>query len=262
MLERFLMAMVALMAVVFVATAWLVLPPPGEVFRGLLVPRLPPGALLFTVALVGTTVVPYNLFLHASTVRERFSDPAELPAARRDLTLSILVGGGVSMAILLTSAGTIHGTDTEVAGAAEMARQLEPLLGSWAGAFFALGFFAAGMTSSLTAPLAAAYATAGAFGWEADLRSTRFRLVWGGVILAGALTAATGIRPVQAILFAQATNGILLPAMALFLVLAVNDGRWMGEYRNRWPSNLLAGLVCLVAVILGGRGVLVALGVL
>ncbi len=262
LLERFLMGMVALMSVVFLTTALLVRPPVGELLRGLLVPVLPEGALLFTVALIGTTVVPYNLFLHASTVRERFRGPEGLAAARRDLGISILVGGAVSMAIVVTAAGTIHGAGVEVAGAADMAPQLEPLLGRWAGVFFALGFFAAGMTSSITAPLAAAYATAGALGWEGDLRAPRFRLVWGGVLVVGALFAATGIRPVEAILFAQAANGMLLPCIAAFLLLAVNDRRWMGDQGNGAFSNLLGSAVVVVTIILGGRALLTALGLL
>jgi manganese transport protein len=185
-----------------------------------------------------------------------------LRAARRDLVISILVGGAVSLAILVTAAGTIHGTGAEVGGAADMAPQLEPLLGRWAGVFFAVGFFAAGMTSSITAPLAAAYATAGALGWEGDLRAPRFRLVWGSVIAVGALFAATGIRPVEAILFAQAANGILLPCIAAFLLLAVNDRRWMGTHGNGLVSNVLGAAVFLVTVVLGGRALLTAFGIL
>jgi manganese transport protein len=262
LLERVLMAMVGLMAVVFVVTALVVLPPPGDLVRGLFVPALPDGALLVAVALIGTTVVPYNLFLHSSTVQERFRGAGELGSARRDLTFSILVGGGVSMAILITSAGTIHQAGLEVGSAPDMARQLEPVLGGWATIFFAVGFFAAGMTSSITAPLAAAYATAGALGWERDLRSPRFRAVWGLVLGVGALAALTGVQPVEAILFAQAANGILLPCIALFLLLAVNDGRWMGEHRNGWVANLAGGAIFLVTVVLGGRAVLIGLGVL
>lgn len=262
LLERVLTGMVALMAIVFVVTAAVAFPPPGELLRGLFVPRLPDGALIFTVALVGTTVVPYNLFLHASTVRERFDGPEDLGAARRDLALSILVGGGVSMAILVTSAGTIHQAGLDVTSAPDMARQLEPVLGGWATAFFAVGFFAAGMTSSITAPLAAAYATAGALGWERDLKAPRFRAVWALVLGAGAVAATTGVQPVQAILFAQAANGILLPSIALFLLLAVNDGRWMGEHRNGWLANLVGALIFAVTVVLGGRALLIGVGVL
>jgi manganese transport protein len=261
-LERVLVVMVGLMSFVFVGTALTVMPPLPELLRGLFLPRLPEGSLLVAIGLIGTTVVPYNLFLHASTVREKWAGPEALGEARRNLFLSIGVGGGVSMAILLTSAGTIHLTGGEVAGAPDMARQLEPLLGGWASAFFALGFFAAGMTSSITAPLAAAYATAGALGWERDLRSPRFRIVWGGVLGIGTLMAVTGIRPIEAILFAQATNGLLLPAIAFFLLLAVNDRRWMGEWANRWYSNTIGAAVVLVALALGARAVLSAAGII
>src|SRR5690606_40270021 len=62
---------------VFIATAAVLAPPAGELLRGLVVPRLPGGdgsGLLVAVGLIGTTVVPYNLFLHAAAVRERWSD--------------------------------------------------------------------------------------------------------------------------------------------------------------------------------------------
>ncbi len=262
LLERSLMVLVALMAIVFVVTAIVVAPPPGDLLRALFVPSLPDGAVLFTVALIGTTVVPYNLFLHASTVRERFRGAEDLRACRKDLVLSIGVGGAVSMAILVTSAGTIHQTGVAVEGAGEMAQQLEPLLGQWARIFFAVGFFAAGMTSSITAPLAAAYATAGALGWEPDLKSWRFRAVWAGVVLAGTFFAVVGVQPVEAIIFAQAANGILLPSIALFLLLAVNDGRWMGRHRNGPGGNVVGGIVFLVTVLLGGRALLTVLGIL
>ncbi|TVR62855.1 MAG: divalent metal cation transporter [Gemmatimonadales bacterium] len=262
LVEGILVVMVAVMSIVFVVTAIMVRPSLAGIASGLFVPRLPDGALLLTVALVGTTVVPYNLFLHASAVRERFQGPGALGAARRDLTLSILVGGAVSMAIVLTAAGTIHGSDQEVASAADMARQLEPLLGPWAGGFFAVGLLAAGLTSSVTAPLAAAWATAGALGWKTDLSAPGMRGVWMVVLGTGMVLAAFGVRPVEVILFAQAANGVLLPCVAAFLLLAVNDARWMGERRNGTVGNVLGVTVTAVALALGARGILAALGFL
>lgn len=259
--ERALMGLVALMSVVFVATAVTVAPAIAW-DAGALIPSLDDAGLLLAVALIGTTVVPYNLFLHASAVRERWSGPEGLGAARRNLVLSVGVGGAVSAAILLTAAGTIHPTGARVEDAGDMAVQLEPLLGSWARIFFAVGLFGAGMTSAVTAPLAAAYATAGALGWEKDLRGTRFRAVWAAVLLAGLATSVTGLEPVRAIVFAQAANGILLPFIAFFLLLAVNDGRWMGRWRNGGVANAVGTLVVLVAAGLGLRGILQALGVL
>jgi manganese transport protein len=260
--ERVLVTLVALMAVTFLVTAALVRPPLGPMLTGLFVPRLPGGAgMLYVAGLIGTTVVPYNLFLHAAAVRERWNGPEDLPAARLDLGLSIVVGALVSMAIVATSAAMAErGGAPEIASAADMAVQLEPLLGRGAGAFFAIGLLAAGLTSAITAPLAAAYATAGALGWPRDLGDVRLRLVWMTVLAVGIVFAGLGVRPVPAILFAQVANGILLPAIAVFLLLAVNDRRWMADRANGIAMNMAAVLVVVVALGLGLRALWGALG--
>lgn len=259
LLERVLVGFVVLMSFAFLATAAMVAPPLPELLRGLLVPRVPePAALLVVVALVGTTVVPYNLFLHSAAVSERWSGPESLGVARADLGVAILVGGLVSMAIVATSAAMR--ADTEIVGAADMAVQLEPLLGRAARLFFGVGLLAAGLTSAITAPLAAAYATAGAMGWPRDLRHWRLRAVWMSVMGVGLFFALIGVRPVRAILLAQVANGILLPAVAVFLLLAVNNRRWMGDWANGRALNVAGGLVVLVALILGLRAVWLVVG--
>jgi manganese transport protein len=261
-IERVLVAMVVLMSAVFLATAFTLAPPAGEVLRGLFVPIVPEDAraVVYAVGLIGTTVVPYNLFLHAAIVSEKWHGPEWLPAARIDLGIAIVLGGIVSMAIVATAAAALAGGDAGIANAADMATQLEPLLGAWARVFFAAGLFAAGLTSAITAPLAAAYATAGALGWPRDLRDRRLRAVWLLVLGTGAAFGAAGVRPVPAILFAQVANGVLLPAIALFLLVAVNDRRRMGEWANGPVANAIGGAVVLVAVGLGGWAIWRALG--
>ncbi len=256
--ERALIAMVVVMSAVFLITAIVIAPPLLPMLRGALVPHLPEGprALLVAVGLIGTTVVPYNLFLHASAVSEKWDGPEALPAARADLAVAIGLGGLVSMAIVATSAVA---ASSGVESAADMAVQLEPVLGTWARAFFAAGLLAAGLTSAITAPLAAAYATAGALGWPRDLSDRRLRAVWMLVLASGAFFAASGIRPISAILFAQVANGVLLPAVAAFLLVAANDRDAMGRWRNGLALNLLGGLVVLVTLVLGLRAVWTAL---
>lgn len=263
-IERMLVAMVVLMSIVFLATSVMLAPPIVELARGLFVPTLggDTRALLVALGLVGTTVVPYNLFLHAAAVRERFSGPADLPAARWDLGIAIVGGGIISMAVVITAAGALQDGGM-VTSASDMAQQLEPLLGGWGRVFFAVGLFAAGMTSAITAPLAASYAVAGACGWPRDLRSPKLRAVWAGVLLAGVPFAIAGTRPtiplgfgeVSVIVFAQIANGILLPAVAVFLLLAVNDRRRMGEHTNRVASNFIGGIIVLLTMLLGGSAI-------
>ncbi len=253
-IERLLIAMVVMMSLVFLVTAIRVQPSMGEVARGMFVPTLPTGSLTTIIALIGTTVVPYNLFLHASAVRERW--PASMNrseairASRFDTVLSVALGGFVTLAILVTAASCFApGTRIESAGA--MATQLEPLLGKWAGAFFASGLLAAGLTSAITAPLAAAYATAGAIGWSTDLRSRRFRAVWALIVIVGTGLALAGYRPIHAIIVAQAANGILLPFVAVFLLVVMNRRDLLGEHTNGWRANVLGIAVVVTAAGLG-----------
>ena len=254
-LERWMTGLVAVMGVAFLVTAARVVGRVPDLLGGF-VPTVPDGAILTVVGLIGTTVVPYNLFLHASAVRESFGGPEGLGAARADLVRSILAGGVVSVAIMVTAAGTLFSVAADgatVESAADMARALEPVLGSWARIVFAIGLFAAGMTSAVTAPLAAALATAGALGWSVDLRSARVRAVWGTVLGVGLLFVLVGGSPVQMILFAQAANGILLPVVAIFLLMAVNDRRRMGDAANGFVPNLLGAVAVVVSALLAFR---------
>ena len=257
--EKVLVTLVAVMAVAFLSTAFILAPAPAALLSGLFVPSLPGGRdLLLVLGLIGTTVVPYNLFLHATAVGERWSGPEALPAARRDATISILVGGLVSMAIVVTAAGATRGA--EIATAADMAKQLEPLLGGWARSLFAAGLLAAGLSSAVTAPLAAAYAVTGAVGWDSSMRGRPARTVWLIVLGIGAIFAAAGFQPVSLILFAQVANGLLLPAVALFLLIVVNDRKRMGRWANGRRMNFAAGAVVLVTIGLAVRTLLRVIG--
>ena len=249
-----MVALVVVMSAVFLFTAVMVGPAPGELLKGMLVPQIPAGSLVTIIALIGTTVVPYNLFLHASAVQEKWSSevPADeaLPAARLDTYLSVTLGGAVTLAIIVT-ATPLLGRGIEQADALMVTGVLEPILGSAAKTFFGLGLFAAGLTSAITAPLAAAYATTGALGMDRDMRSTAFRSVWILVIVVGVALSLSGGSPTEAILLAQAANGLLLPLIAIFLLVVMNDRSLLGRYRNRWFANLLAGAVVLVVIGLG-----------
>ncbi|UCC31095.1 MAG: Nramp family divalent metal transporter [Phycisphaerales bacterium] len=253
-IERLLIALVAVMSVVFVLTAVMARPDPTEIVKGMFMPGIPAGSLTTIIALIGTTVVPYNLFLHASAVREKW--PASLPLSqslresRVDTVIAVSLGGLITLAIVVTAAAFFQ-QGTTVENAAMMAEQLEPLLGPVAKYFFAAGLFAAGLTSAITAPLAAAYASAGALGFEPTLRSWKFRIVWVVVVVAGTVFAAIGESPVAAIIFAQAANGLILPVIAVFLLVVVNRRKLLGQYTNGLPANVLGVAVVVIAAALG-----------
>ncbi len=254
LIERMLMALVAVMGVVFLLTAIVSRPGLTDVLKGLLVPRVPDGSLVTIIALIGTTVVPYNLFLHAGAVTRKWS--ATIPVrislgeARWDGALSIALGGLISLAVMATAAAFAMG-GAAIDGPAAMAEPLRPLLGTAGRPLFAAGLVAAGLTSAITAPLAAAYATTGVLGWDSDLQTWKFRAVWATVVAVGTTLAMLGRNPISAILFAPATNGWLLPVIAGFLLVAMNQKALLGDYTNRVLANVLGVGVVLVVSGLG-----------
>lgn len=255
--ERVLVGCVAVMGITFLVTAVLVVPRVDGVLAGLVVPRLPAGAELTALGLVGTTIVPYNLFLHAAAVSERWSGPGDLGPARWDLVLAIGLGGLVSSAVVVTAAAALG--RQEIHSASAMAAQLEPLLGVWAARTFSLGFAAAGLSSAITAPLAAAYALQDVRGKGRNVRVPAARGVIGGTLVVGVLVTALGTRPVALILIAQVLNGLILPIVAFVLLLAMNDRRRLGNHVNGWRANLAGALVVLLCLALGVRGMVGAL---
>lgn len=250
LIERSLVLLVILMSVSFLVTALLTGPNIWEVIQGMFVPQVPKEGWLTIIALVGTTVVPYNLFLHASLVKEKWKGKSELKAARRDTYISIILGGLVSMAIIVCAAAI---QSSEISNAADLALSLEPLYGSFSKYFMSLGLFASGISSAITAPLAAAYVARGCFGWKADLKATKFRMVWAFVLLLGVIGSSVGWKPIEIIKFAQVANGLLLPIIAIFLLWVVNKKEVLGSYTNSKWQNILGLLIVLTALLLGLR---------
>ena len=252
-IQNALIGLVLLMSVAFCIVAALTGPSLRELAAGALVPRIPPGSLLVVLALIGTTVVSYNLFLHASTALEQWPDAsrnaANVKEARLDTLCSVALGGLVTASVLVT-AMPLQGAGVEIT-AATVGQRLEPLMGPVAPVLFGAGLFAAGLTSSITAPLAAAYAVSGALGWAPDLRSARLRLLGGFVLVSGMLFGVLfGGSPYQMIVLAQAANAVFLPIVLVLLLLVANRTAIMGRFRNSPLANALGIIVVLVIATL------------
>jgi manganese transport protein len=242
---------VAVMGVAFLYTALQLRPEIGEVLRGALVPSLPTGSALLAIGLVGTTVVPYNIFLGSG-----LAGGQSLGELRLGLAVAVGLGGLISMGVL------VAGTAVEGEFAFEaLAQVLAERLGPWAAFLFAIGLFGAGLSSAITAPLAAAVTARSLFQTAEDEerwseRSWRYRSVWLAVLLAGLGFGLSDVAPIPAIVLAQALNGLLLPIVAIFLLLEVNDRRSMGDQGvNGAISNTVMTVVVAVTVLLGTANV-------
>lgn len=257
-LEKVFFGLIFVMSLSFIATAVLTRPDLGAIVEGLFVPRLPEQGWLTVLALVGTTIVPYNLFLHTSLVQEKWSGARDLKKARIDTVLAVGLGGFVSMCVIIAARAI---PTQEVTGVMDLAMGLEPLLGKASKVFLGIGLFAAGITSSITAPLAAAYVANSSFNWNASQRDMRFRAVWIVVLFLGVSSLSLDFSPIEIINFAQIANGILLPVMAVLLVWITHSNRIMGIHKNTWVRNLIGLFIIVLSLVLGIKSILKVMGI-
>lgn len=249
-LEKVMIVLMVIMGLIFITTMILVQPDVGAVFKGALVPTVPNGSMLTVIALIGTTVVPYNFFIHSTAVHERFHSIKALRFARWDTVLSITIGGIISAAILISAATLIRGE--EVSSVIQLARPLEPILGQAAPYAMSIGLFAAGLSSALASPTGAAATISSLLGWKGGMSSKKYKTVFACIIIVGIISSALGFEPLQVVLVAQALNGMILPIVAIVIFIIINRRRLLGDYVNNWKWNVIGGLVVAVITFLGG----------
>ncbi len=231
LLKNILVFIVLLMSISFIVTALLTKPNLIDVFKGLFIPTFSASDTLTIVGILGTTVVPYNLFLHAALVKkESFS----LETIKWDTVIAISLGGLVSLSIMICAAA-LQGQ--EIKSAADLGLALAPLYGSFAPTLMSVGLFAAGITSAMTAPMAAAYVVCECFKWESN--SNGYKISALVVLATGILFSSLKINPIEIIRFAQITNGILLPVVGLFIIILINNSRLMRGQTAGLKLNIL-----------------------
>ena len=252
-LERSLIFLVITMSVSFMITTIMTKPDLFSLLDGLFMPKINSESLLVVLGLIGTTVVPYNLFLHSSLVKEKWNDISKLKTARIESFISIIIGGIVSMAIIITAASV---SNDNVKSVMDLAKGLEPLYGKFAIYFLGIGLFASGITSSITAPLAAAYVAKSCFGWSGSLKSLNFRIVWFFVLLIGVIVSLLKLNPIEVIKFAQFSNSLLLPIVAILLFWLINNKTIFKNSYSYKLQNILVIVIILITIILGAKGVI------
>ena len=243
-LKQLLVAIVILMSLSFLLTAALTQPNLREVLSGLFLPSFQSDELLTIVGLLGTTVVPYNLFLHSAMVAA--SPNMSLEELRRDTLVAVGLGGVVSLCIIIAAA-SLEGNS--LTNAADLGEALAPLYGAAAPVFMQFGFFAAGLTSALTAPMAAGFVVAECFQWST--KSWGYRLTALSVLLVGVAFTLLGAVPLEIIRFAQIANGILLPVIGLLLLFTVNNSSLMKSARPSFFQNAIFVFIELFFIFLG-----------
>lgn len=252
-IEKLMIFFIIIMSITFITTMFVAGPDVLDLLNGAFVPGIPSGSILLVIALIGTTVVPYNFFIHAQTASEKWGDTSKvsdkLSDMRFDTILMISVGGLITAAILITAGALIQGT--EVTSVVELAAPLEPLMGGLAPIFISVGLFAAGFTSAIASPMGAAATVSSFMHWKGGFENNKYKLIFALVIVIGIITSALGFEPLEVLLIAQALNGLILPIIAIFIMIVINKKGLMGNFKNPLALNIAGYVITAGVTFLG-----------
>lgn len=232
---------VALMGFAFIYAALNISIDSTEFFQGLFIPTINEKSALLTLGLVGTTIVPYNIFLGSGLAKGQ-----TIRQMRSGMIPSIILGGLISMAVLVVG--------TALSGGFSFPNLYNTIVsdyGALMGAVFAIGLFSAGFTSSITAALAGAITIKSTSTDQSDDKSWKFQRIWILVLLTGLVFGVIDVKPVPVIILAQAANGFILPLLAFILWLMVNNRPVMKENSNGLLLNIFMGATVFVTAMLG-----------
>jgi len=255
-IEKILQIAVLIMAVCFIVAAILAKPDIGRIFVEMFDFKIISKNIMMIGALVGTTVGPYSIFLHSETAAERWHSSNDIKYMIFDTIVSIGVGGIISCSIVIvaaTTAETLHISELSINN---YVKALSNPIGNVGQFVFYLGLLAAGITSAITAPLAAAYTVGGiCFSQRIDKQGWKFRMIWGLVLCIGALISIIwGNSPTDLIVIVQFVNAIILPLIMIFLYVSLNNNK-MGKYRNRIWENFLLIIIIIICILLSVRNI-------
>ncbi|HEV3231095.1 MAG TPA: Nramp family divalent metal transporter [Candidatus Dormibacteraeota bacterium] len=248
----------------YIASGVIVHPPWAEVLQHSVAPHvsLSFDYLLLSVALVGTTITPWMQFYLQSSVVDKGLRAEEIQYERADVFIGSVITDVIAFFIIVATAATLHATGhTNINDARDAAQGLVPVAGQFAKLLFVVGLVGASLLAASVLPLSTAYAVTEAFGWERGVGRTvreapAFFVIFTGLIVVGALTILVPGVPLAAItILSQDVDGIILPAILVFMFVLVNDRRLLGRYANGRFANIfggatIAGIIALTVLLL------------
>src|SRR6266571_1275976 len=237
-------------------------PDPGAVIKGFIQPSIEGGftsnAALLIIAIVGTTVAPWQLFFQQSNVIDKRITPRWLEYEKADTVIGAFVVVIGAAAIMMATASAFSGTPEfgHYQDGLHVAQGLHRYISPAAGAIFAVLLFDASIVGASAVTLATSYAFGDMFGLRHSLhRGIReaklFYASYTGMVVVAAAIVLIPHAPLGLITTAvQALAGIMLPSATVFAVLLCNDRAVLGPWVNRPWLNAVGGAIVGAMLVL------------
>ncbi len=216
-----------------------------------------PGFLYLSVGIIGATIAPWQQFYLQASVVDKGAKRSHLKYSQADAIVgsifSVLVAGFIVIACAATLYASGH---RQIHDAADAAQSLRPLGGQYAFILFSVGLLNASLFAASILPLSTAYTVCEALGFESGLNkkfneAPIFYWLYTGLIAIGALIILIPDFPlVKVAVLSQVLNGILLPAVLIFMLLLVNKRDLMGRFKNPKLYNAIAWVLTVIVIVL------------
>ncbi len=216
--------------------------------------------LFMLIGVIGTTIAPWMQFYQQSSVVEKGIKLRNYKYSKLDVILGAFVVNIVAIFIVIVCANTLFRNGIRIETAKDAALALKPLAGDYCFYLFAFGLLNASVFSACILPLSTAYSVCEGMGWEVGVNrrfkeAPQFYTLYTTIIVIGAaIILLPNVKLVPIMLISQATNGLLLPFVLIFMLLLVNNKRLMGEYTNSKFYNFIT-----IAVVVAMVGLSIAL---
>ena len=258
----------------FIICAVVAKPDGGEILREGFTFQIPGGDYWTAMALLATSVsfhiaVGYSSLIKKKRTEEALkgNDMSLLPRnirmrySRFDLIVGIVITSGVTAAIVICSGATLHPLGITVSNAAQMAVQLEPLLGKAAGVVFSIGLFAAAYSTVLYQVTIQPYYAHEVMGRDVDLKDKLSKAMMIIIcVFPTLLLLFFGGTPTELIISVQAITGVAFPIITLVVWLLSNKKEFMGDMVNRTWQNIIYGVIFAATTFMAVRTILSIFG--
>lgn len=259
--ERSLAVIVAVMSGCFILNFFIMMPPPIDIITGL-VPNLPEvsvdqgkGPFLVIASMVGTTVFSGLFIIRTTLVKEAGWTVRDIKKQRNDAIVSVAMMFVISGSIMATAAGTLYAEGLGLTKASQMIELLEPLVGPFATAIFAVGIIAAGVSSQFPNVLMLPWLLCDYNQSEREMTLPKYRVMVLLISLLGLVVPIFKARPVFVMIVSQAFQSIILPVTVGCILYLGNRRDLMGEHKNKLMTNIILVAILLFSIVTTSMGI-------
>jgi Mn2+/Fe2+ NRAMP family transporter len=255
LVSKYLLWLVAFLGA-YVVAAVLARPNWGDVVRNTVVPHitLSPDYTLAAVAMLGTTITPYLFFWQASGEVEEKRGVQRLSRSNLDIAIGMVWSNFTAFFIIVATGAVLYSHHVQIKTAADAARALEPFVGHYATAIFAIGIIGAGLLAIPVLAASAAFGLAGLAGWRRGLgrhpkNAPQFYVVIGVAFLIAMELAISAIDPIKALFYSQVIDGLIAPVLIVLMLMVTSSRKLMGDFTNGIPTKVIGWAAVAVMLL-------------